>query len=203
MHWSLAILLAILLAGCASSRAPASPHPIGSDPWSGGTRADAGVTATDLVDASPDAVPTVAAPAPPVATRCPPLANGATGPVGSSQLDVWRSRAELPACLERLVPADVDFSREMLAGAPPAYVFEIELRRPAKPPHRDASSLIIEEQAAFEACPPCRGVADRDAPPVKVQSTVLWRIPLVNGVTVFHRLQGHPHAGPCPPPTCG
>lgn len=117
---------------------------------------------------------------------------------------MWRTRAELPPCIAAHVPADVDFSREMIAGRLPPYAGVVRLQAPALPVRRERSWIVIEEQAAFEPCPPCRGVADRE----QVQRSpterplVLWRIPLVKGVPVFHVLRPAPGAGPCPPPTC-
>jgi hypothetical protein len=140
----------------------------------------------------------------PPPTPCPAHVNQAAGPVGARPLDVWRSRAELPPCIASLVPADIDFSREMLAGALPTTVYAVQLKQPAAPPRRDKSRLIVEEEIVVE-CPPCRGVADRDVTIAKTAapSVVLWRIPVVQGVTVFHVVRSQPGAGPCPPPVCG
>lgn len=208
MRWS----LAVTLASCGSPR-PArvsSQATSGPDPWAESRTippADAAITPRAITS---DAAPIAAAPPPPprpAPIQCPPAAtHGAGGPVGgATPLAVWRSRAELPACIANLVPADIDFSREMLAGALPPYVVDVEIKQPAKPPRRRKSSVFIDEQEPPSTCPPCRGVADPEAldHPVAKPATVLWRIPMVQDVTIFHVLHASPLVGgPCPPPVC-
>jgi hypothetical protein len=137
--------------------------------------------------------------------RCPNPTNTAAGPPLTTPLDVWRARGELPACIAPFVPDDVDFSREMIAadlyGA--SVIGGVKLEQPAKPPRRERTQLIIEEQAPVVPCPPCRGVHDAPGPQrIAKAPLVLWRLPLVRGVTVYLRVLSNPMAQPCPPPTC-
>lgn len=149
-------------------------------------------------DASPAAPPPIASSVP-----CPSATSTrAVRPSGAGELDVWRSREQVPACLAPHLPGDVDFSREMLAADLPSRVDAIEIRTPA-PPVRDGKNLVIEEQAPFQPCPICRGAVDHLTPQARPARppTRVWRIPRVIGVQVFHRLRPHPHQPVCPPCT--
>ena len=112
-------------------------------------------------------------------------------------LETWRSRAELPASIAALVPADVDFAREMLAGTLRDRFRGIELRQPTAAPARDHDRLILDERARVQ-CPICSGAAmpTLPAPTAESMPVILWRLPRRDGVTTVLRMRP---ARPCPP----
>jgi hypothetical protein len=173
------LLLVAALASCGSPRSTPSPESVPPPP-----PADARIAASD---AGPSDAPT---PATSDAGAAP-----SPRPRGTTLLDTWRSRAELPTSVAARIPADVDFDHEMLAASLPATLEKIELRAPAKPPTRDGAWLVIEEQARSQ-CRVCTGVQQPLPPRRPMPPTVIWRIPREADVTTVLRLRP---ARPCPP----
>ena len=216
--------LVIVIVGCSASTPPArAPRTTAADPWAApqsptreealtesrhASRAPAPVVATPPQPQPPEPQqlqpPQPLAPAPAPVVACPaPVATQPKAPPLATHLAVWRSRADLPVCLAPHVPVDFDFSREMLAGDLGSYVQRVTIKSPARPLLRSKGTIIVEEQAEFVDCPPCRGVADETRPePMAVPAVTLWRLPAVKGVSVFCREKPHPMTRPCPPPTC-
>ena len=85
-------------------------------------------------------------------------------PENAVALTVYRSRAELPAAWQRVVPESFDFGKRMLASAASARQ-EVELTEsPTRVEQRRGDLYLWPNPSPppqARQCPPCRGVADR------------------------------------------
>jgi hypothetical protein len=207
MRW----LMVVTLASCSSPRSTPTPEPTSSSASQVlGAASDAGMAAAPTDAATADAemaaidagvakASSVHIDAPAKNVRCPAPGARTPGPRGTTPLETWRSRAELPACLAALIPADVDFDREMIVAALPTTLRGIDLRTEAMAPTRDGARLVIEYRAR-QQCPVCTGV-QRPAPPrPPAPPTLVWRIPREPDVTTFLLVRPAPRCPPCMAP---
>lgn len=229
VQWSIGLVVGVILvAACGSSprrHAPAQqlaqspPDPESPDPWSSRPQSPSAVPPSSppvpVQDSPPPGSARVQAPVPPATVaaertlqNCPPPDATTSLPRGSSPsasgLHVWRSLAEVPACLRALLPADIDFKREMLAAESPRNGAPVRVSRPALPLVRESGTVTIEVVAPEPECPVCRGVADPPGlgstrAPAKQAPLQVWRLPALSRVKVFARYKLPPGSQPCPP----
>src|SRR5687767_3465786 len=105
----------IVLFGCSAPAAPprASRPAAAADPWAAPPRASSAPAVEQAPPSSPQAAPASPQPPQPLTptpvpvVACPDRSSAPqSAPPLTTRLVVWRSRAELPACLEPHVPSD-------------------------------------------------------------------------------------------------